>query len=86
MMVELGYWNLREACAQARRWPTQENQVTLTTVNVSPKQLSEPGFASAVTSIVLVAGIEPALLAIEVTEGFLIADASLAVMAELRTF
>jgi diguanylate cyclase (GGDEF)-like protein len=84
MIVELGYWVLREACAQASRWPTRDSQVVLTTVNVSPKQLSEPGFASAVKRIVLDAGIEPALLAIEVTEGILIADASLEVMAELR--
>jgi diguanylate cyclase (GGDEF)-like protein/PAS domain S-box-containing protein len=86
MIVELGYWVLREACAQAGRWPGRDNEVILTTVNVSPKQLSEPGFASAVKGIVFDARIEPALLAIEVTEGILIADASLAVMAELRAF
>jgi diguanylate cyclase (GGDEF)-like protein len=86
MIVELGYWVMREACAQARRWQTQAGPAILTTVNVSPTQLAEAGFAAAVKRIVREAGVDPSLLAIELTESFLIAQSSLAVVAELRGF
>ncbi len=88
MIVELGYWVLREACAQARRWQKTGGDPIVTTVNVSAKQLTEPGFVLAVKRIVREAKLDPCLLGIEVTESILISDVetSLAIMKELRAF
>ncbi len=88
MIVELGYWVLREACAQARRWQETGGDPIVTAVNVSAKQLAEPGFSRAVKRIVREAKVDPRLLAIEVTESILIddVDASLDIMNELRAF
>jgi diguanylate cyclase (GGDEF)-like protein len=86
MIVELGYWVMREACAQARRWEKSGGDPIVTTVNVSAKQLTEPGFVLAVKRIVREAKLNPTLLGIEVTESILIGDveSSLAIMNELR--
>lgn len=88
MIVELGYWVMREACAQAWQWQMSGSAPIVTTVNVSAKQLAEPGFASAVKRIVREAKLDPQLLGIEVTESILIGDVkvSLAIMDELRAF
>jgi EAL domain-containing protein (putative c-di-GMP-specific phosphodiesterase class I) len=88
MIVELGYWVMREACAQARRWQKTGGDPIVTTVNVSAKQLGEPGFVLAVKRIVREAKLDPHLLGIEVTESILIGDveSSLAIMNELRAF
>jgi EAL domain-containing protein (putative c-di-GMP-specific phosphodiesterase class I) len=88
LIVELGEWVLGEACAQAQRWQLDSIEPLVTTVNVSAKQLAEPGFAATVKAAVSRAGLEPRLLALEVTESILIADveASLEILIELRDF
>jgi len=86
--VELGYLVMREACAQARRRQDTDGKPTVTTVNVSAKQLTEPAFVFAVKRIVREAKLDPHLLGIEVTESVLIRDveSSLAIMNELLAF
>jgi len=88
LIVELGAWVLREACAQARRWQIDCINPVVTTVNVSAKQLAEPDFAATVKAAISGAGLDPRLIALEVTESILIADvdASLAILNELRDF
>jgi diguanylate cyclase (GGDEF)-like protein len=88
LIVELGEWVLGEACAQAQRWQIDCIDPVVTTVNVSAKQLAEPDFAATVKAAISRAGLEPRLLALEVTESILIADveASLEILTELRDF
>lgn len=88
LIVELGEWVLREACAQARRWQIDCTDPVVTAVNVSAKQLAEPDFAATVKAAISEAGLDPRLLALEVTESILIADvdASLAILNELHDF
>jgi diguanylate cyclase (GGDEF)-like protein len=88
LIIELGEWVLGEACAQAQRWQIDRADPVITTVNVSAKQLAEPGFAATVKAAVLRSGLAPRLLALEVTESILIADvdASIDILVELREF
>jgi diguanylate cyclase (GGDEF)-like protein len=88
LIVELGEWVLGEACAQAQRWHIDSVEPVVTAVNVSAKQLAEPDFAATVKTAISRAGLEPRLLALEVTESILIADVetSLEILIELRAF
>ena len=88
LIVGLGEWVLREACAQAACWQADGGDPIVTTVNVSAKQLAEPDFAATVKSVIAAARIAPARLALEVTESILIADvdASLGILQDLHDF
>ncbi|BBE72627.1 putative bifunctional diguanylate cyclase/phosphodiesterase [Oharaeibacter diazotrophicus] len=63
-IVEIGHWVLDHALADAATWPPSIGL----SVNVSPIQLEDPGFAAAVTLALLRHGVRPSRLAVEVTE------------------
>ena len=66
LIVELGYWVLRTACADAARW--QCMAPTRVAVNVSARQLHDPKFLESVMDILRNTGLAPRLLEIELTE------------------
>jgi diguanylate cyclase (GGDEF)-like protein len=70
LIVELGAWILREACTQAAQWRAEYGADALQriSVNVSARQLAEPGLVDAVRSALDVSGLGAAHLTIEVTE------------------
>ena len=69
LAVELGSWVLRTACAQAAAWRDQLGEAAPRMgVNVSARQLAEPGFAGLVTSVLAAAGLEAHRLILEVSE------------------
>ncbi|MCO8269237.1 bifunctional diguanylate cyclase/phosphodiesterase [Actinoplanes sp. TRM 88003] len=70
LIVELGEWILRTACAQLARWRRDRGAEApgYISVNVSARQLSEPGFAGVVTAVLSEHGLEPSALLVEVTE------------------
>lgn len=73
LIVEIGSWVLRQACQLAASWPAPANGTALTmAVNVSPRQLAQPGFAELVASILRDTGLAAAQLEIEVTESALL--------------
>jgi EAL domain-containing protein (putative c-di-GMP-specific phosphodiesterase class I) len=69
-MVPLGNWVIREACRQFAAWSAEHGTAAPLTVsvNVSARQLREPGFAAEVASALADAGIAPHRLALEITE------------------
>ena len=69
----LGAWVLREACRQARLWREQGWRLTVA-VNVSPVQLRNGHLLPAVGEALRQAGLEPARLELELTEGVLVAN------------
>jgi diguanylate cyclase (GGDEF)-like protein/PAS domain S-box-containing protein len=71
LIIEIGAWVLRQACQLAAAWPQQGTSLTMA-VNVSPRQLVQPGFAALVASILQETGLAPAQLEIEVTESALL--------------
>lgn len=74
LIIPIGEWALREACAEAVGWPDHIRVA----VNVSGEQLLDPQFASTVVSALAVTGLPPRRLEIEVTESIFLRDASVA--------
>lgn len=70
LIVPLGQWVLREACAQLARWQAElgPGRTLTLTVNVTARQLLSPSFVSDVRSAIEASGIEPSRLVLEVTE------------------
>jgi EAL domain-containing protein (putative c-di-GMP-specific phosphodiesterase class I) len=70
LIVELGAWILRTACAQAAAWRAElgADAPEKVSVNVSARQLTEPGFADLVARVLAETGLPASGLAIEVTE------------------
>jgi diguanylate cyclase (GGDEF)-like protein len=70
LIVPLGRWALREACRQKAVWSKAHGAASLATVgvNVSGRQLQEPGFAEEVAHAVHETGLQPHDLVLEVTE------------------
>jgi EAL domain-containing protein (putative c-di-GMP-specific phosphodiesterase class I) len=91
-MVDLGAWVLREACRQGTAWAAARSSFDLRTavpamsVNISPAQLAEPGFADLVTTILNETGFPADRLWLEITEGALLRDpaAAIAILRALR--
>ncbi|SDK52255.1 putative bifunctional diguanylate cyclase/phosphodiesterase [Paracoccus chinensis] len=64
MIGEMGRWVLNRACADLLRAPADLRLA----INVSARQLAEPGFAEAAAAIVHAYGLDPARLTLELTE------------------
>lgn|GEM_PF-5216799 len=75
MFVALGRWILRSACMAAASWqPTDPAQVSTIAVNVSGRQLLDPGIIADVTSALGESLLSPHALTLEITESALIDD------------
>ena len=76
LIHEIGRWALGRACRQLSEWsqPDSPARGLKLAVNISPKQLAAESFVAEVSDIVARAGIDPALLELEVTEGLPIHD------------
>ncbi len=84
-IVPIGAWALLEALTQLRTWIDDEvcaNTATMS-VNVSPRQLSDPNFPSIVSEALMRSQVPPGLVWLEVTESMMIAEPELA-LATLR--
>ncbi|HXW33439.1 MAG TPA: EAL domain-containing protein, partial [Acidimicrobiales bacterium] len=76
LIVPLGYWVLSEACRRALELESRSaNGTPLTmSVNLSTKQLQQPDLIDRVRSTLEETGLEPARLALEITESVMMAD------------
>jgi diguanylate cyclase (GGDEF)-like protein len=85
LIVPLGRWALEQACADAAAWRAA-GEVASVCVNISPRQLVQPEFASMVAEILERTGLHPAGLGLEITESVLMeqGDRPLRVLRELR--
>ncbi|MGK5682945.1 putative bifunctional diguanylate cyclase/phosphodiesterase [Actinoplanes sp. URMC 104] len=70
LIVELGEWVMRTACRQLATWRRELGATApgYVSVNVSARQLSEPGFPEVVEGILAETGLDPGRLLVEVTE------------------
>jgi predicted signal transduction protein with EAL and GGDEF domain len=72
LIVEIGDWVLREACAQARRWSDAGVEAWQVAVNVSGVQFRDGSLVRRVSSAIDAAGIDSRMIELEFTEGALI--------------
>jgi diguanylate cyclase (GGDEF)-like protein len=68
LIVPIGEWILREACAQARRWMDAGLSPMTVGVNLSMRQLRHPGLVAQVRSALETSGLPAACLELEITE------------------
>jgi diguanylate cyclase (GGDEF)-like protein len=64
----IGVWVLETACRQAVIWQQEGLTSLVMAVNISPGHFESPGFTDTVARVLLVTGIAPECLEIEVTE------------------
>jgi diguanylate cyclase (GGDEF)-like protein len=75
LIVPLGEWVLRAACAQTKAWLDAGIRVPRITVNVSGKQFNAPQMAETVVSALKASGLGPQYLGIELTESAVMGNA-----------
>jgi diguanylate cyclase (GGDEF)-like protein len=83
LITVIGEWVIRQACAEARTWPTGLRVA----VNVSPVQFRNKSLLSTVVSALATSGLHADLLELEITESVLMTnnDATLAALHDLRS-
>ena len=82
LIVAIGDWVIRQACAEASRWPSDLSVA----INVSPLQFRNKNLVSTVISAVAAAGLRPDRLELEITETVLMHnnDETLAILHQLH--
>ena len=71
LILPVGEWVLKTACAQALKWRRQFVPQLRVAVNVSPRQLRMPNFSRIVEDVLAATGLEPQGLELEITESLL---------------
>jgi diguanylate cyclase (GGDEF)-like protein/PAS domain S-box-containing protein len=82
LIVPIGQWVLKQACAQAATWPDDVHVA----VNLSPVQFRSPALVLNVITALEAAGLSPKRLELEITETLLLQDteATVSVLHQLR--
>jgi len=78
-IVEIGAWVLRTVCGQIAEWRRQGLGLVRVAVNVSTRQLRDPGFVEVIGEALAAAGLPSSALELELTESDIMADTALAV-------
>lgn len=83
LIIPLGYWTIRQACAQAATWRNaggSDNPVTIS-VNLSARQLQRADFLPQLLEILDGSGLNSSLLKLELTESTLFGQSEQALRA-----
>jgi EAL domain-containing protein (putative c-di-GMP-specific phosphodiesterase class I) len=82
LIVPIGEWAIRQACATAGRWPGDFKLA----INLSPVQFRNPGLLNTIVSALAISGLAPERLELEITETILLQDGetTLATLYRLR--
>jgi len=67
VIVPIGNWVLRTACMQNKRWYDMGHRLCVS-VNISMQQFQHPDFVATIQETLAETGLEPAWLALEITE------------------
>ncbi|WP_306391076.1 sensor domain-containing protein [Telluria beijingensis] len=68
MIVEVGEWVIRSACAQVMEWQREGLDVVPLAINLSARQFMHQGLVESIRAIVDDTGIDPRLVEFEITE------------------
>lgn len=77
LILPLGDWVLRSACAQALAWQRDGLPAVRVAVNLSVRQLEQPDLAARIEAVLRDTGLAPGLLGVEITESMMVVDAAL---------
>jgi diguanylate cyclase (GGDEF)-like protein len=85
LIVPLGEWVLRQACAQGAAWQGASWDIGIS-VNLSARQITAPGVATRVAAALAETGLAPGALTVEVNERILVEEDGLVIdrLADLR--
>ena len=86
LIVPIGRWVLREACAQAKLWQNASAEPTTVAVNISAQEFRHRDFIAGVRAILSESGLAPGILQLEVAERVLMRDAkaSIEILHQLK--
>jgi EAL domain-containing protein (putative c-di-GMP-specific phosphodiesterase class I) len=86
LILPIGEWVLKTACAQAKKWHNQGILAATVAVNVSAVQFRQEGFCDLIKRVLDETGLPAQYLELELTEGVLLsnADKMISVLQELR--
>jgi EAL domain-containing protein (putative c-di-GMP-specific phosphodiesterase class I) len=70
----MGWWVIEEAARNAARWQLERSEPFQVSVNLSARQLVQPGLAEQFASVLEQTGVEPARMCCEITESVLMVD------------
>lgn len=87
LIAPIGRWVLERGCGDRAKWLRNASHAPLElAVNVSARQLAEPGFAASVATVLDNTDMDPAALILEMTEGVLLEDGpwALTVLREVK--
>jgi diguanylate cyclase (GGDEF)-like protein len=76
LIVPIGLWVLREACRQVGAWNAARRHglPLAVNVNLSARQLQQPGLPDVLAEILAATALDPACLVLEITESLLLHD------------
>ncbi|MDX2456834.1 MAG: EAL domain-containing protein, partial [Gammaproteobacteria bacterium] len=80
LIIPIGEWVLRSACAQLKAWQETGVPVERIAVNISVRQFMHPGFLQLVREVLKETGLDPGSLELEITESLLMQDAEGAIL------
>jgi diguanylate cyclase (GGDEF)-like protein len=86
LIVPIGEWVLRTACAQIRDWQAGGWTAMTMAINLSPRQFRDKGLPALVRRVIAETGLAPWHIELELTENAAMqdVDASVAMMRELK--
>jgi diguanylate cyclase (GGDEF)-like protein/PAS domain S-box-containing protein len=86
LILPIGPWVLRTACAQARTWQAVGHPNLCVSVNISARQFAQGDLAAQVTRVLEETGLQPRYLDLEITESNAMqnADSTVEALRELK--
>ncbi len=79
----IGRWVIEEVLRQVKQWTALGLCVPRIDVNVSPRQLTDPGFVHTLSELLSTHGLPPRCLGLEITEGAMVEERTLMTVAAL---
>jgi len=70
----MGWWVIAEAARNAARWQLEQTEPFQVSINLSARQLVQPGLAEELAQVIEETGVEPSVLCCEITESVLMVD------------
>jgi diguanylate cyclase (GGDEF)-like protein/PAS domain S-box-containing protein len=79
LIEQIGLWSIREACRQMAQWRHAGLDIPCVSVNLSPINFQNANLATAVAEILAERGLPPDMLMLEITEGVIMNERSVAI-------